>query len=272
MRQRLLIGILLLTLFSTAGYGQRQFQRQYQKPLKSSLETNSTLGKYYLGITGGVPYYWMSMNRLHDTDVKGRIGYQAGIAGERFIKGFSIGIYATLTQRGTTWHNSRPYEISLTENGTVDRKMVIRYDVATLRTPVSYYLNRIFHTKKLSPYLFLAPEVEFPVGIFSSPYLETTYIIDEDSEVNKETIHPNMNVCAVGGIGLLYNASAVGSSILIKFDLGMNLGLMNQASAALAESGVFLRSQGVEANITLLFRLKKPLRDAGYYFSRSGYN
>jgi len=271
MKYKFLIGIILFTLISTSGYAQRQFKRQYQKPLRSSLEANSTLGKYYLGFTAGTPWTWISLSNLHETSNTGCLGYQAGIAGERFFKNFSLGAYATITQRGTTLHNSRTYEISLTETGTVEKTMSIHYDVATFRTPVAYYLQNMFPTKKYVPYLFVAPELEIPIALISEPYMETTTVIGNDSETLKETIHPKMNVCGVAGAGLLFKAGSSNKTVLVKFDLGMNIGLLNQASSNLQESGVFLRSHSLEANLTLLFLLKKPLRDAGYYFSRSGY-
>ncbi|MCR5013650.1 MAG: hypothetical protein K6A28_02625 [Bacteroidales bacterium] len=271
MKYRLLIGIILFTLASTTGYAQRQFKRQYQKPLRSSLEANSALGKYYLGFTVGTPWSWISLSNLNETSNKGRLGYQAGIAGERFFKSFSVGAYATITQRGTTLHNSRTYEISLTETSTVDKTMTIHYDVATFRAPIAYYLQHVFPTKRFIPYLFVAPEVEVPINLISDPYMETTTVIGNDSETLKETIQPKMNVCGVAGAGLLFKAGSSNKTVLVKFDLGMNVGLLNQASSNLQESGVFLRSHSLEANLTLLFLLKKPLRDAGYYFSRSGY-
>lgn len=273
MKIRFLIGILLFSMLATTGYGQRQFKRQYQKALSNSHESNPTLGKYYLGINAGCPASWITLSHLDETTVKPNIGYQAGIAGERFFKNYSIGLYASLAQHGVHMHNSRTYEVSLTQTGTVERTMNIRYDVVAIRIPVAYYLRSIFSSKKLAPYVFIAPKVDLPVPI-GNPTMETTFAINNGSApvVDKKTIHPNMDAGAIAGIGLMMNVGADGNaSMLLKFDLGMNMGMLNQATASAQEEGLFMRSQGIEANLTLLFRLKKPLRDAGYYFSRPRY-
>lgn len=284
MKVKFIIGILFLSLFSMTGYAQRQFQRQYQKQLRSSLETNSTLGKFYVGVSVGCPWSRLSITNLNETSNRGHVGYLVGLHAEHFFKNFSVGLNASLTQRGTKMKNKQEYQISLNQNGLMDKTMTIVYDVAAIRIPFSYYLNGVTSNKRVIPYLFVMPELDLPMPFsihgkgnswipsIQTPMIETTSIIDQgQATVVSETAHPKMDVGVAVGAGLLFLVHSEGSSMLVKLNAGINACFLDQASDALKEKEISVFSQNLELSATVMFRLKKPLRDAGYYFSRSGY-
>lgn len=283
--KRAIVITIILSILTLAGFAQRQFQRQFQKPLRSSTEGRSGLGQYYVGLKAGCPWTTIRSSHLNETKSQGHFGYMLGLEGVYFFKKYSIGLETTLGQRGDSMQNERTYQISLSQDGLMEKQMRVIYDVIAIRFPLYYHFNHLLPTKKIIPYAFVAPGIELPMPFsiqreagtwlpsVGKPLIESTITIDHGTPlIHKEVLHPKMDVVASLGIGSLFILSSEGATTLLRLNLGVNTGFLNQASSALSEGGVFFRGQGLEFSAALLFHLKKPLRDAGYYFSRSGYS
>ena len=171
------------------------------------------------------------------------------------------------------------YQISLTDEGTLTKEISAVYDVAAIRVPLTYYLTGDVGKKKIAPYLYLAPSVEIPLPIcfqwdknsviphLSEPTItHTTQYISTTSAT--QAIRPGLNAGVSAGIGVLTHLTTGGSSMLIKVDAGMNQGLVNMATSELKQKGVLILSQSLEASLTVLFQLKKPLHDACHAFRK----
>lgn len=274
-----LIPLLILTLWALTGLAQRQFQ----KPLRSETSGVSKLsGNYYLGMKIGCPWSILMKSDLQNSSYDGRWGALLGISGERYFQHYSLGFDAFYAQRGTKMHRENDYQISFQENGKRLVNLTAAYDVAALRVPFTYYLLRL--DKKAIPYLFIAPELDVPLPkalvlqekswlpTFGDPIMVTNEMFiqngDTITQSRESTISPRLNVSAVAGAGMLVQVNTGGSTMLLKFDVGLNIGLMNQATDADKKLGTVILSHSIEACATILFRLKKPLRDACHTFER----
>lgn len=219
---------------------------------------------------------------LQNSSYDGRFGVLLGISGERYFQHFSLGVDVFYAQRGTKMHRENNYQISFQEYGKRFVELSAAYDVVALRVPFTYYLLDL--SKKAVPYLFIAPEMDLPLPIallpqektwlptIGAPIMKTKEIFIQHGDTiiqsHQSAISPRLNVSAVAGAGMLIQVHTRGSTMLLKFDVGVNVGLLNQATDANKGQGTVILSHSLEACATLLFRFKRPLRDACHYFDR----
>ena len=267
-------------------------QGQFNKPLKSQKQNaNLAVSDYTIGLTVGCPWSVMTKSDLSNVKYSGNIGYSAGLLVERYFSRFSLGLEGLFSQKGTRVSYEMPYQISLNDDGVFARESSLGYNLVSVRLPVSYYLKGTFKDDKIIPYFFIAPQVDFPLrfnatfkdGKFSYGPITTTTITTYGS-THDEQSHPvnlnwkkNWNASALAGVGLMARIPTEMSAIIIKFNVALNYGLLNLAwekKDGDSPLGVFMpgdlciRSHDVEANLSVVFPIKKQLKDACYYLQR----
>ena len=225
----------------------------------------------------------MSKNDLSKTTYLGHWGYLIGISGEHVFNQFSIGLDACLIQRGTRMRRQSVFQVSLNEQGTSTKEITAVYDVASISIPLTYYLSQMNQGKRVTPYLYLAPSVDLPLPfcfrhdeeqgkfLFSEPTMTTVSQISTNTTsttLSNQVFSSRLNASVSAGIGLLVRIPSGGSDIRLKVSAGCNQGLINLATDALKQDGVVILSQSLEASVTLLFQLKKPLHDACHAFKK----
>lgn len=293
MKRTLLIGLLLILLCSWEAHAQGQFR----KPLKSTNQSILGFSNYNIGLKLGCPWSYMPKSSLHKTAYDGHFGYLIGITGERNLGKWSVALEATLAQKGTKMHNERPYQISLSQNGILRTQYEVAYNVVTVRIPVTYYFKGIIKDDWIVPYVFAGPEVDIPMGFnlnlwpfgINSPATAITrqydgpegtdpVILDHDPNSDdpytlKTTFSPGINVSVAAGIGLMTKIRFENSAILFKLDAAYNRGIWNLAVPTKEgwkwlfekqENSIF--AHDVEVNFSVVFPIKKILRDACYNF------
>lgn len=286
MKRNLVISIVLLVAFSLSA------QAQFRKPLKSERrESNLAFSDYTIGLKFGCPWSVMLDSELTEVTYQGNIGYSVGIVAERYFSKFSLGIEGLFAQKGTEMHYDMSYQQSLSVNGIYHREFSWGYNVVSVRTPLTYYFKGTFKDDKVIPYLFIAPQVDIPLAFNATlkqgkPVMEpteqttiTTY--GNFAETIKNNASPSLNISAIGGLGLMGRIPTDGSAIIIKFDVGANYGLRNLAEEGFIwrwdqtanklvpkENSRIIRAHDVEAHLSVIFPIKKRLRDACYYFNK----
>ena len=268
MKKALVIGILLLSLLSLEGYAQKQFR----KPLKSAKMGKLWLSEFNAGIKLGCPWSVITKSTLHNIKYDGIFGYQAGVVAEWNHNRYSIGFEGLYGQKGTKMHKTVPYQISFTELDTLTSTYSMTYQVITLRLPFIYYQKGLVKDDFIAPYFFIGPSIDLPSPLQKT--ITATLVNKDGFGTTKEnsTIPKFLNVSVLAGLGVMLNIPTSGSNVLLKFDIAANYGVINLGTAQLVTEGTWIQSHDIEANLTLIVPIKKPLRDAGYYFSRSGYH
>lgn len=260
----------LLLLFLLTGLCSGYAQRQFRKPLKSSSVSHSLSGSNYIGMRMGLGWNVLWKNDLSKTTYLGHWGYLIGITGEHLFNQFSIGLDACWMQRGTRMRRESNFQVSLTEEGTINKEITAVYDVASFSIPLTYYLDNTRQGKRITPYLYLAPMIEIPLPFREAILTSTTEVSSNTVNVSQssQVFQPGLNAGVSAGIGMLVRIPVGGSDFRIKVNAGGHQGLVNLATDNLKQEGVVILSQSLEASITLLFQLKKPLHDACHTFRK----
>lgn len=261
-----------------------QAQVKFNKPLKSSSQSQLGVSNYNFGVKLGCPWSYMDKTDLSETSIDGNFGYLIGILGERNLGKWSVALEATFAQRGTKMHNQKEYQISLSEDGIVRTVYSLAYDVVSVRIPVTYYFKGMIKDDKVIPYLFVGPEVDLPLpfnfDLMGLKKEEVRAILQRFDGPNGESLYQNsvipfspvLNVSAVAGMGIMSKIRTENSAIYIKLDAAYNRGLLNMAVPTKEawkwpfdkDQGVMIFAHDVEVNLTVIFPIKKNLHDACY--------
>lgn len=270
MKRTFIIGLLLIALCCCEAYAQRQFR----KPLKTKSQAMEMPNKYNIGLKTGCPWSYMQKNNLKEVEYDGIHGYLIGIIGERNLGKWSIALESTFALKGTKMHNKKRYQITLSQEGIMKTQFEVAYNVATVRIPVTYYFKGLVQNDKLVPYLFAGPEIDIPMG-------ETTAIIqkfdgphgDHPLEPTETPFKPCINASAVAGLGLMTKIRFESTSLFLKLDAAYNHGLLNLAVPTkeawkwpFEKQDELIFAHDVEVNLSIVYPIKKILRDACYSF------
>lgn len=294
----LIVMLLLLTVSMSA-------QRQFRKPLKSTKPgTNLAFSNYTVGLKLGCPWSILLNSELSEVNYLGNFGYTAGFVAERYFQRFSIGIEGLFSQKGTKMSYDMNYQVSLTTTDVFHREFFMGYNVASVRIPLTYYFKGTFKDDKVVPYVFIAPQVDIPLGfnatlgekngkigfVFEKPLIQhtlTSYGTITDSQEKPVDKKALLSVNALAGMGIIGRIPTEGSAIILKFDIAANYGLRNLAeegfiwkqvtdqngkkSLVLKDNDKTIRSHDVEANLTIIIPIKKRLHDACWNFKSNMY-
>lgn len=289
MKRTLAISILLTLAFSLSA------QVQFRKPLKSQRQgANLAFSNYTIGLKLGCPWSVMLDSDLTKVSYNGNIGYNIGIVAERYFSRLSVGIEGLFSQKGNKMYYDLTYQTSLSQDGIFHREYYLGYNVVSVRTPLTYYFKGAVKDDKVVPYVFVAPQVDIPLGM-NATYRQGEFIIENPptqttittySDVVDKVVSPIdtqalLNISALAGVGLMARIPTETSAIIIKFDIAANYGLRNLAEEGFIwkkdpstgelvqkENSHIIRSHDAEANLTIIFPIKKRLHDACYIFKK----
>ena len=257
MKRPIVISIILFLAFSL----NMSAQGQFRKPLKSQKQgANLAFSNYTIGLKLGCPWSVLADSELTEVAYSGNIGYNIGIVAERYFPRLSIGIEGIFSQKGTKMYYDLPYQVSFTENGIYHKEYFFGYNLVSVRTP----------TLRDGGFLFENPPTQTTITTYGD--------VKETIATNLDT-SPLLSVNALAGVGLMARIPTETSAIIIKFDIAANYGLRNLAEEGfiwkqdptsgelvLKENTHTIRSHDVEANLTIIFPIKKRLHDACYIY------
>ena len=288
MKRFLIIGILLVFVASANAQG------QFSKPLKSQRQsTNLAASSNTIGVKLGCPWSLMIDSEFSHVSYAGNVGYNFGLVFEHYFSKFSIGIEGLFSQKGTKMYYDMSYQQNLTTNGIFHREYYLGFNMVSVRIPVTFYFNGAIKDDKFVPYAFIAPQFDMPLGfnatfrkgnfLMETPPTQTTittYGSYYDEQTKPFDVSSLYNIGALAGVGLMTRIHTESSAIIIKFDVAANFGLRN-----LAEEGFIVKKNSsgdlvlkdnvnpvrlhdAEANVTVIFPIRRRLRDACYFFDK----
>lgn len=286
MKKSLIICVILILWAGMEGFAQKQFR----KPLKSSSQSIAGFSDYNVGLKLGCPWSYMPKSDLNEVTYDGHIGYLIGVTGERNFGKLSVGAELSFAQKGTKMHNEKEYQIALDSTGLLRTYYSTAYNVASLRIPVTYYFKGLIKNDVVVPYIFAGPEIDialpFNINLSSFSIDTTIWAVTEKFDgpsgenpfsTNKDAfVPPLINVSAVAGLGVMTKIRIENTAIIIKFDAAVNCGLLNLAATPTTDGWKWpfqeqekkIFSHDAEVNLTIVYPIKKILRDACYSFRK----
>jgi hypothetical protein len=252
-------------------------QAQFAKPLKSRNEGKSNVGAFSIGITGS----FAANDMLYSAVVKSKLTpYLAptfGVAAEwNVMNGIAVGLDASYAMRGTNEVFATEFLTSYTTTTFARVKYAMTMNGVEVRIPLSYYIG---NGEAVKPYVYIAPRFNFWLN--GNVRWERSYDVESysslayESELNKATTTP-FDFGAVAGVGLCGRIAMPHMLIFVKFDLSYGIGALSSFSRQEVNETVTFQGWGdiehetlgkrhlqdLEARLTLLMPLRKPLKDA----------
>ena len=264
--------ILFLFLFSSVS-----MQAQFAKPLKNRNFVCRNTSLLSFGVTGSYAANDMLYSAVSKAILSPYHAPTFGVAMEwNTMQRFSVGLDASYAMRGTN-------EVFATEfltsyNTTTFSRVhdVMKMNGVEIMMPLTYYLG---YGENLRPYLYIAPR--FDLWLTGNVRWERTY--DDESypplvyetELTDATIKP-YDISALAGVGLCYRVLVHQTQFFVKFDLSYGISVLSNFSEREVHENILFQGWGdiehetlgkrylenVEARLTLLVPLRKPLKDA----------
>ena len=267
MRKRLVI--LLFSLCAVVSV-----QAQFAKPLKKKTVAQKI---FCLGVTGSYAANDMVYSTVSKSVLSPFFAPSYGLVAEwNTMQRFSIGMDVSYAIRG----GYETFATELLTSYSTTTFARVKYNLALngfeLRVPVTCYLGSGEH---LLPYIFVAPRVNLWTG--GKYRWERTYDdggfspVVYENEVTDAMISP-VDIGAIAGVGLCGQLKPGRMRLFVKLDVGYGISLMSNFSQAEVNEEVEFVGwgniaheelgrrylQNLEARLTLLVPLQKPLPDA----------
>ena len=258
-------------------------QAQFAKPLKSRNVSYGNKSHWSIGLTGSYAANDMIYSAMNEGSFQVFMGPTFGLAAEyNTMQPLAVGLDVSYVMRGTKEATSAMFltSYSTTTSAHVNYEMSLKG--VELRVPVTLYLG---YSETIKPYVYIAPRVSIWLG--DSIRWERTY--DDESylpvvythAVDQNTIKP-YDIGLVGGFGLCNRVKLSQTQFFVKLDVNYGISLFSnfskaEVNAANGGDAPFTFHgwgdieheklgrrylQNLEARLTVLVPLRKPLKDA----------
>lgn len=270
MKKVFLILVFGLLLASTS-------EAQFAKPLKSRSDAQRSTHPFSIGVTGSFAANDMMYTSVSKSKLTPFLGPTFGIAAEwNAMNGFAVGLDASYAMRGTNEAFAVEFLTSFSSTTFAHVNYSLAMNGVEIRLPFTYYFGggAIF-----KPYVYVAPR--FNLWLNGNIKWERTYEDENyaplvyEKELDDASLAP-YDLGAVAGLGVGSRITVNHTHFFVKFDLSYGMGLMSNFSQHEVEGNVTFQGWGdiqhetlgkrylrnVEARLTLLIPLRKPLKDA----------
>ena len=258
-------------------------QAQFAKPLKSRNTGYGNKSHWSLGLTGSYAANDMIYAAMNSGEFQLFTAPTFGLATEyNTMQDLAVGLDVSYVMRGTKEATSTVFltNYNTTTSAHVNYEMSLKG--VEMRVPMTLYLG---YSETIKPYVYLAPRVSIWLG--DSIRWERTY--DDESyqpvvythAVDQSTIKP-YDIGMVGGLGLCSRVKLSQTQFFVKLDVNYGISLFSnfseaEVNAANGGEAPFTFHgwgdieheelgkrylQNLEARLTVLVPLRKPLKDA----------
>ena len=250
---------------------------QFAKPLRNRNYICHNTSSISVGVTGSFAANDMIYSAVSKSILTPYLAPTFGLAAEwNTMRRVSIGLDASYAMRGANEVFATEFLTSYTTSTFARVHYSMAMNGVEVRLPVTYYIG---YGESIRPYLYVAPR--FTLWLNGDVKWERTYDDESyvplvyESELNNATIAP-YDLSAVAGVGLCSRILVKRTQFFVKFDLSYGLSVINNFSQHEVAEDVLFQGwgdiehetlgsrflQNVEARLTLLIPLRKPLKDA----------
>ena len=258
-------------------------QAQFAKPLKSRNVGYGNKSHWSIGLAGSYAANDMIYSAMDEGAFRVFMAPTFGLAAEyNTMQLLAVGLDVSYVMRGTKESTSSVFltDYSTTTSAHVNYEMSLKG--VELRIPVTLYLG---YSETIKPYVYIAPRVSIWLG--DSIRWERTY--DNESylpivythAVDQSTMKP-YDISMVGGLGFCSRIKTGQIQFFVKLDVNYGISLFSnfsdaEVNAANGSDSPFIFHgwgnieheelgkrylQNLEARLTFLIPLSKPLKDA----------
>ena len=250
---------------------------QFAKPLRNRNYICRNTSSISVGVTGSFAANDMIYSAVSKSILTPYLAPTFGLAAEwNTMRRVSIGLDASYAMRGANEVFATEFLTSYTTSTFARVHYSMAINGVEVRLPVTYYIG---YGESIRPYLYVAPR--FTLWLNGDVKWERTYDDESyvplvyESELNNATIAP-YDLSAVAGVGLCSRILVKRTQFFVKFDISYGLSVINNFSQHEVAEDVLFQGwgdiehetlgsrflQNVEARLTLLIPLRKPLKDA----------
>ena len=250
---------------------------QFAKPLKNRNYLCRNTSPLSVGVTGSFAANDFMYTAVSKSILTPYLSPTFGLAAEwNTMRRVSVGLDASYAMRGANEVFATELLTSYTSTTFARVHYTMAMNGVEARLPITYYIG---YGESVRPYLYVAPR--FTLWLNGNARWERTYDNESydpvvfESELTNATIAP-YDLSAVAGVGLCSRVLVKRTQFFVKFDLSYGFSVMNNFSQHEVDEDVEFQGwgdiehetlgsrylQNVEARLTLLLPLRKPLKDA----------
>lgn len=252
-------------------------QAQFAKPLKSRNYANRNTSPFCIGLTGSYAANDMWYTALSKSSFKPYHAPTFGLAFEwNTMQGLAVGLDASYAMRGARKTFATEFLTSYSTTTFARVNYAINMNGVEIRVPITYYLG---DGEIIRPYLYVAPRFDLWLNgnvRWERTYDDQTYqSLAYETELTQATTKP-FDVSAVAGVGICSHVMLQWMRFFVKFDLSYGISMLNGFSQHEVNEDVVFQGWGdieheklgkrrlhdVEARLTLMVPLSKPMKDA----------
>ena len=252
-------------------------QAQFAKPLKSRNYLCRNTGSLSVGVTGSFAANDLMYTTVSKSILTPYLAPTFGLAVEwNTMRRVSVGLNASYAMRGANEVFATEFLTNYSTSTLARVHYTMTMNGVEARLPITYYIG---YGENIRPYLYVAPR--FTLWLNGNVRWDRTYDNESydpvvyESELNNATIAP-YDLSAVAGVGLCSRVLLKRTQFFVKFDLSYGISVLNNFSQHEVAEDVEFQGwgdihhetlgsrylQNVEARLTLLIPLRKPLKDA----------
>lgn len=252
-------------------------QAQFAKPLKQKVVGEREVSPFSIGVTGSFAANDKIYTAVSKSKLTPYLAPTFGIVAEwNVMNGIAVGLDASYAMRGTNETFATEFLTSYTTTTFARVKYTMAMNGIEIRVPVTCYIGR---SEVVKPYIYVAPR--FNLWLNGNVKWERTYDDESyspliyESELNKATVAP-FDLGVVAGLGLCGRIMLAHAQCFVKFDISYGIGALDSFSQKEVDEVVTFHGWGdiehetlgkrhlqdVEARLTLLMPLRKPLKGA----------
>ena len=250
---------------------------QFAKPLKNRNFICRNTSSFSVGVTGSYAANDMLYSEVSKAILSPYLAPTFGAAMEwNTMRGVSVGLDASYAMRGANEVFATEFLTSYANSTFARVNYAMTMNGVEVRLPIACYFGYGENTR---PYVFIAPR--FDLWLNGNLRWERTYDDESyaplvyESELNQATMRP-YDVSIMAGVGLCHRFMVSRTQFFMKLDVSYGTSVLNNLSQLEVDESIPFQGwgdiehetlgqrylQNVEARLSCLIPLRKPLKDA----------
>ena len=266
--------VILLTLFL---FSMASMQAQFAKPLKNRNFICRNTSPLSIGVTGSFAANDMWYSAVSKAVLSPYLAPTIGLAAEwNTMQRLSFGLDASYAMRGSNEVFATEFLTSFSSTTFARVNYAMKMNAVELRLPITIYFG---YGENFRSYLYVAPRCDLWLNgnlRWERTYDDSSYApLVYESELNQATMRP-YDLSVMAGVGYCTRLMLGRTRYFIKLDVSYGLSVLSNFSQHEVDEDIPFQGWGdidhetlgkrylrnVEARLTFLMPLRKPLKDA----------